>query len=218
MAEDFKTFMSFTEPEMAQEIVAILTEGKILHNIHDSRKDFDPGMGNNESGKSIDIQVRPQDFPKAVNLINEKLELDESQIDPEHFLFGFTNDELIDVIKHADEWHPLDVKLAKHILNKNGVVLSQDDLETLQKKRIEEKAKPEKNAAEWIVIGYIFALGGGFLGFFIGYHLAHFKKTLPDGSQVYSYHESDRRNGNRILLLSAISLLGWIAFYIWKAK
>jgi hypothetical protein len=218
MAEDFKTFMSLSEPEMAKEIAAILLSGNILHSIHDNRKDFDPGMTNNESGKSIDIQIRPQDFPKAENLINEKLELDENQIDPEHFLFGFTNDELIDVIKHADEWHPLDVKLAKHILDKNGILLSQQDLETLQKKRIEEKAKPEKNATEWIVVGYIFALCGGFLGFFIGYHLVHFKKTLPDGSQVYSYHESDRRNGNRILWLSVISLLSWIAFYIWKAK
>lgn len=210
--------MSLSEPEMAKEIASILLSGNILHNIHDNRKDFDPGMANNESGKSIDIQIRPQDFPKAESLINEKLELDENQIDPEHYLFGFTNDELIDVIKHADEWHPLDVKLAKYILDKNGILLSQDDLETLQKKRIAEKAKPEKNATEWIVVGYIFALGGGFLGFFIGYHLAHFKKTLPDGSQVYSYYESDRRNGNRILLLSAISLLGWIAFYIWKVK
>lgn len=205
MENDFKTFMSLTEPELVKEIATILKSKNILHNIHDYRKDFDPGLTNNELGKSIDIQLQPKDFKEAEILLNEKIELKDELIDNEHFLFTFSNEELTDVVKNADEWHPLDVKLAKYILKKNGNEITQDHLNLLEKERIEEKSTPEKSAAEWIITGYFFAICGGFLGLFIGNHLINYKKTLPDGSQVYNYCESDKAHGKRILFISALS-------------
>ena len=40
---------------------------------------------------------------------------------------------------------------------------------------------------------------------FIGSHLMNYKKTLPDGSQVYNYCETDKVHGRNILYISTVS-------------
>lgn len=216
MENNLKVFMTLKEAEQVQEIASILETGKILHSIHDNNKDFDPTMSNNEAGKGIDILLLPQDFAKADQLISEKIELKDEMIDPEHFLFEFSESELRDVIKHSDEWHPLDVKLAKKILEDKGIPVTQEQISSFHKERYDEKSKPEKSAADWLIAGYLFALAGGLLGFFIGNHLMTFKKTLPDGTQVYNYDINDRKHGKWILIISILSMVVSISYFIFK--
>lgn len=218
MADNFKTFMSLSDEETAKEISDILTAGKVQHHIHDSKKDFDPSFSQSDVGKSILLQIRPQDFKMAEALINDKLELREEHIDPDHFLHGFSEDELKDVIKNADEWHPLDVKLSKHLLGKKGIQISTDELQSFKKQRLVEQSIPEKTATEWIIAGYAFAFLGGFLGFFIGYHLLYFKKTLSDGSQVLNYTSKDRFHGRIILLISILCAALWTLRFVFTEK
>ena len=218
MDADFKTFMSLSEPEIAKEISDILTEGKILHKIHDSRKDFDPTFSNNPTGKDIQIQLQASDFQAAVALIDSKIELKQHEINPDHFLFDYSDEELKEVIKSADEWHPLDVKLAKHILKERGIIMSETEIAVMRQTRITEMSKPESSGNLEVVIGYIAGFMGGFLGLFIAYHLMKHKKTLPDGSQVYNYTETDRKNGKYIFIISVISMIGSVLFLLFKPK
>ncbi len=212
MAAEFKTFMSFTEPEMANEIAGILAEGKVLYNIYDTRKDFDPAMSNSEMGKEILIQIRQQDFKQAEMLLDEKMPLDIDTVDPSHFLFGFTDEELKDVVKRTDEWHILDIKLAKYLLQQKGITVSEEEMDTFRAQDLIEKAKPEKIEAAWLVIAYMSAICLGFFGLLIGWYLATLKKTLPDGSKVYNYGRSDRRHGKLMLMLGSLSMMIMILY------
>ena len=79
-------------------------------------------------------------------------------------------------------------------------------------------SKPESSGNLEVVIGYIAGFMGGFLGLFIAYHLMKHKKTLPDGSQVYNYTETDRKNGKYIFIISVISMIGSVLFLLFKPK
>jgi hypothetical protein len=211
MAQDFKTFMGFSDPQMAQEIAAILAEAKILYNIYDSRKDFDPAFNNSELGKEILIQIRQQDFGRAESLVNEKMPFQIENADSDHFLFGFSNEELKEVVKRADEWHVLDVKLAKYLLQQKGISVSDEEMADFRKQELIEKSAPEKIKAFWLVVAYISALCIGPLGLLIGWYLSTLKKILPDGSQVYNYDKTDRLHGRLILFCGFLSAMTMLA-------
>lgn len=109
-----------------------------------------------------------------------------------------------------DEWSPIDNKLSQQILKARGKEIDAEFIIALKKRRNEELSKPEKSRKNWIYAGYIFALLGGLLGIFIGWHLMTFKKTLPNGQRAYGYVESDRKNGRTILILGIILTIIWV--------
>ena len=47
-----------------------------------------------------------------------------------------------------------------------------------------------------------------------GWHLSTYKKTLPNGDRVYGYSQSDRKHGNRILIIGAICFLVGLTYRI----
>jgi hypothetical protein len=113
---DYKTYMSLTDLESAFEITTILTNKGIPFKVEDTSKNFDASFSMNKADKSIMIFLDPKDFEKANSIIDNELVLNKNEINKEHFLYSFSTDELLDVIKNTEEWHPLDVKLAKEIL------------------------------------------------------------------------------------------------------
>ena len=84
----------------------------------------------------------------------------------------------------------------------------------LKKQPIKEPAKPDDGHKNWILIGYVMAFLGGLIGFFIGWHLLTYKKTLPNGDIVYGYSPVDRRHGQRILIIGAMFFIVWVAVRI----
>ena len=94
--------------------------------------------------------------------------------------------------------------LARKILAERGKVVSDEAISAIHEERIEELKSPEPPQTSWIIIGYLFALLGGVLGIFIGWHLMTYKKTLPDGERVYDYTERDRKQGRIIFYLAVI--------------
>lgn len=129
------------------------------------------------------------------------------EIDTDYYLFGFSNDELLDLIAKSDEWSKLDYLLAQKILRDRGQGLSEEELEAIKMERIAELSKPEENQQKRIVAGYVFAVLGGFVGMFIGWHLLTHKKTLPNGDSVFAYVPKDRKQGRIIFILGSIFLV-----------
>ncbi|MBL4663128.1 MAG: hypothetical protein JKY22_06140 [Flavobacteriaceae bacterium] len=89
---------------------------------------------------------------------------------------------------------------------KRGQDISQELVDSLKKERLIELAQPEKNQMGWVITGYFFAIIGGFIGVIIGYALWKAKKTLPNGTKVYSYSVRDRKQGQYIFLIGIIIL------------
>lgn len=161
---------------------------------------------------NIEVMIRQSDFEKANKILDEKAEILLVDINKEHYLFDFTNDELYDILSKPDAWNPLDYKLAQQILNDRGQVVNEDLLKTLKLARLAELYKPDKGQTLWIIVGYIFSFTISIIGLIIGWYLWKTKKTLPGGEKIYVYSKNDRIHGQLIFLIGIIFLL--IAIFI----
>lgn len=212
--EEFLTFQKFNEHEAASELGTLLNENGIEYLLEDCSASFDPSFSNSALGKDFRIKLKKQDFEKADNLLQSISLKQFDSVDKGYYLFDFTDSELMEIITKRDEWGQFDFLFAQKLLKDRGKEIKPEVVELLKKQRIEELAKPEENQKAWIYAGYITAFLSGFLGFFIGWHLSSHKKTLPNGDRVYSYSQSDRKHGNRILIIGVIFFAFWLTVRI----
>lgn len=199
----FRTFMDLTDAGIANEYAAILEENMIPFKLQDTSKDFDPSMSNNTANKTFMLMLDPKDFEKTNALLESKTSFDINEIEPSHPFFSFSTAELSEVVMNYDEWNPLDVKLAKYLLKKQNVAIDTSEIKSHQKEKEINKATEDestKSGSIMILIGYVFCLAGGFLGFAIGVFLITAKKELPNGTKVFVYKKPEREHGYLMLI------------------
>jgi len=211
--EDLQPYQSYLSAEAAQPLLDILQHKGIPYETAVERGQsavFDPSFAYNASFSRVVVKLSPADFEWVRRLESEAHQQLMAEVDPDHYLFKFSDAELFDVLSKPDEWNSFDVSLAGQLLRERGRDISADALQGLRQQRNAELAKPEKDQTGWVVAGYILALLGGFLAIFIGWHLYRHRKTLPDGRQVAAFSASDQRHGFRILVLGIICSIGWV--------
>jgi len=211
MSDIFLTFEKFNDPELAATIASQLDMHGISSRIVNEAPVFDPTFANNNFEPTIQLKLRPHDFSKARIALDQHYQEQLADIEPDYYLFSFSDAELLDLVKNADEWGPLDYALAKHLLAEHGSPVSPEQEASFQQERIKILTKPESSQLRWIIAGYIAAFFfGGLAGIILGYILGYLKKTLPDGHQVYVYSSSTRKHGKRIMVISVIFSIYWI--------
>lgn len=201
---DFKTFMSLTDASVAEEFASILETNKIPFRIQDTSKDFDASFSNNKATQSIIIMLDPKDFDKATEVLDITIEFEINDIDKNHPMFTFDRGELIDVIKNNDEWHPLDVKLAQYLLDKQQITIDNDEISRYKKIKLIDSSKPEVPNPVTILTGYAFCMIGGLIGIAIALFLITARKTAADGRKHYVYSITERNHGYVMLILGTI--------------
>jgi len=130
------------------------------------------------------IKLKSEDFESAnVVLIKEaSVQLDE--VDQDHYLFAFSDEELIQLISTRDEWSDYDFLLAQRILKERGRVLDDAELASLEERRFQELNKFEEIKPGWLYAGFLFALLGGVFGIMTGWFISSNTKTLPNGKTM----------------------------------
>lgn len=216
MADDFRLFQTYATAEEAQPLLDALAAHHIeaRANADNGKLAVDPAFANNERVATFLVKLQPADFEPARQLLDALNQAAVQQADPGHYLFGFRDEELFDVLTKPDEWSSYDVALASHLLQQRGRDVSADTLALLRQHRVTELARPEESHKAWIALGYLSALLGGALGLLIGWQLQFHRKTLPDGRRVFAYSDADRRHGLRILILALVVVGGVIVYRI----
>ncbi len=213
---EFVTYEKFaTLPEL-KEFAELLQANNIPFELEDDVQLLDAGFANPNYHRDYRIQLLPEDFERVNELRNRQAEAELNEIDPDYYLFQFTNEELIDLISKQDEWSPFDFQLAQKILKDRGTELTSQEINELKEQRIEELALVEKHDVGGIITGYIFTVLGGILSFIIGGYFTMLliligliiggyivsnRKTLPNGERIHTYNESDRKHGKAILFI-----------------
>jgi len=205
MEPEFITYKKFNDIALANELAKLLDANNIKYFLEEEAPSFDPSFSYAHTKEYV-VKVMPGDFEQINKLVKENAEENIGEVESDYYLLSFTNQELKDVITKADEWNAFDVQLARKLLAERGFAISDDEIEIIEQKRIEELKANEPSQWSWIIWGYAFAAAGGILGFFIGWHLWTHKKTLPTGEMVYSYSEHDRGQGRYIFYLSFVGL------------
>src|SRR6185312_4154263 len=98
MTESFLTFKKFNDIELAKEIANRLTQNNIEFLLEDNQNFFDPTFANNTFDPNISIKIKSKDFIKANEALEEYYKDSLSSVDNDYYLFGFTDDELFEII------------------------------------------------------------------------------------------------------------------------
>jgi hypothetical protein len=214
MAGSYQTFQKFNDPDLAGVIARKLRELNIPSQVVDENPNFNPSFVNNVVEPTIHLKVRSGDFDRAHQALEEYYRQQLNDVDPDYYLFSFSDTELLDIVAKPDEWGHFDYALAKKLLADRGLTITPATAEELKQQRLKELALPERAHTGWIIAGYICAILGGFFGLIIGYVFAYTKKTLPNGGTVYVYPDQARHHGKRIFFIGILGAAFWLVLRI----
>ncbi len=200
-------YKRFYEQEEASELTNILADNGIEFEVTEDKESLDSLYGDKQFSKQYFVKINGDDFKKTDSILLKLSEQQLDTVDKDHYLYGFSDEELFDIISKPDEWNEFDFQLSKKLLKERGKEINQETIDLLKKQRLNDLAKPEEGQRNWIYAGYLFALLGGLIGVFIGWHLSTYRKTLPNGQQVYGYKQADRMQGRRIWILGTIMFI-----------
>lgn len=204
MKESYSIFKKFPTLEQASELKELFNENGIESLIADNIPLVDITFSGNTSQNEYEVKIKQSDFGKAEEILEKNAENLIDEIDKDHYLFQFTDEELYEILLKSDEWNEVDYILAQKILKQRGKSIDKDLLKSFKDERLNDLAKPEKSQKYWIIAGYIFSFLGGFLRLIIGFSLWTTKKYLPNGQKVYSYSPNDRKHGEYIFYIGLI--------------
>lgn len=121
----FTTYQKLTNENETSQLISLLKINNIEYQLEDHSPTADIIFSNSEHEKEFWVKLKNEDFEAADKIQEDFYNSLVDTIDPEHYLFNFTNKELFEVINNQSEWSKLDFLLAQKILKDRGVENSQ---------------------------------------------------------------------------------------------
>lgn len=216
-----RTFRKFNNKEAIEETARLFAQHQIPFTTSDNVNSFDPNFANSFNGAHEEyyIQIPTDYFVRAEAVLKADAQNHLNSISKDYYLFGFTDDELMEVLTKPLEWTQLDVLLAQKLLKERGKEVHTAQLQNFKEEYIQTTFQPEKVKPVWIIAAYalatlgVFTLIGFFVGMVMGHHFLTNITTLPDGKRYYTYYPQDRLHGRVVLMLGAFTLIG---IFLWN--
>ncbi len=196
-------FKTVTTKEEAKELVVLLDRNAIYCRVS-SGGNLDSAMEGDTFAHQFELFVSEDDLERAKSLCLELAQESLSDIDPDYFLFRYSNEELIDILRKRDEWSELDVLLSEKILKDRCVAISEEQLQHEREGILEEAREPEEIKQVWILVAYIFVFLSGFYGSFVGFSIWKATKKLPNGEKRPAYSDKARKHGFNIFVIGVV--------------
>lgn len=213
MQEAMVTFQLLHNKGIAEEMAEVLQRHGIDADIVPNKQYFDPSFAFNKTDPEINLKLRPADFTRAREVLGHWYEARADEVEDHYYLFRFSDNELLEIIRQPDEWGIFDLVLAKRILAQRGIAIPGIAEQQAMAARIREQEKPETIGRGWIIFGYALSLLGGFFGIMMGWLLSTLRKTTLDGNRVPVYDDHIRKHGRNMM---AVGVFVFAAFMIWK--
>lgn len=201
---EYTTFKIYKNLEQAEEVAITLKKSGIDCALADNSPTVDITFANNPLQNEIQLLVRNDQLEEAAAALRASNDVSLEEVDPSHYLFEFSDKELLQILKKPENWGSFDQQLAPKILADRGVQVDVEAIEAERQERIQEMAKPEERQTMWIAVGYALAILGGIMGSAIGFYLWKTTKSLPNGQKVPAFHQKDRDQGFNIFVLSLV--------------
>jgi len=139
-SDPFLTFQQFNDPALAEIIVEQLHATGIDTLVVKEDGLLDSTIIGNDLGSTIHLKIAPSNFEKASAILENHYQSLIQTMDPDYYLFSFTDDELLEIIRKPDEWGHLDHALAKKLLTDRGREVTSSQLEQFHEQRITQLA------------------------------------------------------------------------------
>ena len=110
---EFVVFQKYNDQGSALELEALLKEEHIESRLEESSSYFSPTFVNSNLEKEFAVFLKKKDFERAEKLVDKTILEQINSMQPDYYLFEYTDDELIEIIKNKYEWNKFDFLLAQ---------------------------------------------------------------------------------------------------------
>ncbi|MDR0332287.1 MAG: hypothetical protein LBI15_02375 [Dysgonamonadaceae bacterium] len=175
---DFIEYQTFSDLQEASELTNLLNANQIPFEIDDSAMRFDISARDlNPIAEGIIIKINADDVERVDKINPRKKEID--CLD-DHFLYSFSDNDIMDILVNPEEWTDEEIELAKEIAKQRNLQLTVEAVKYSRKKSYTEKEKKvreqitEENEiigrASWFgAIGSLSLLNSLFIIFQVGF-------------------------------------------------
>ena len=209
MESEFEAFERFPATENAAALVALLEQHQVEFRLEDNRRGFDATFAHHPPVTDVVVKVRPGDFAKVHQLLEENARYQTSDSHESHYFNQFNTEELLDVLHKPEEWSKNDVALARKMLEEQGVNISEDEERRLKEAHRKEIIRPVAGNRVWIVTGFLLAILGGWIAIALGWNYYANTKTDLTGHKHPTYNAATRRTGLLMMLVGVLCLATW---------
>jgi len=218
--ETLLAYRYFADRRAAEETAARLSAQDIPVEIATDYQPLDNQVIGQRFHDPFTLKIPGRCFARADRILEEHTVVDISEVDPGYMLLSFSDEELIEVLKHKDDWGIFNYKLAEALLRERGAAVPEEKIRTFREMERRQKEAPASAGIALLTLGYASALYGtgivtyltgraqrvlilpGVFALGIGWLLAYYKRTLSDGRQVWYFKDAERLQGKIILWLS----------------
>lgn len=117
MTEDkFLTFQKFNSFEDAVGLISLLKEHEVIVQIEDASPPVDITFSGNTLQNEIRVKIKQSDFELANQILEIQAIEHIDHYTDDHYLYDFTDGELLEIIEKPDEWSKEDFLLSQKIL------------------------------------------------------------------------------------------------------
>ena len=201
-----RSFRLFAEREDAERFIEGLLQGGFHPELRTTGQVFDVTFTAGVE-RETHVMLPVEEFVKAEVWLEQQTTASQGDMPPDHYLTGFTDVELREVVRDADAWAPHDRAWARTLLKKRGRSIDDDEVSRIRAERLEDLRRPEKAGTGMLLAAILMVLFGGFVGIVIGWSMRYARKTLPDGGRMFRYTEADRRTGTYIMIAGSFLLV-----------
>ncbi len=217
---DFEFYRDFFNGEQAEAFVDLLKENKVVYKLEKSQTLLDASITGHGLMPFAILKLRASDFGRVNQLLAENARNDHHFI-ANHYFQEYKAAELLDVLQKPDEWTPEDVAVARHLLDKQGVSIPQEQVENFKLQRIETLKAGKSASQTWLIIYVLFVIVGAFLlspffligGVGMGWYYWQDKTIDTNGNKYFTFDDTSRMTGQVIFYLGwallAASLFFW---------
>ncbi|WNJ17029.1 hypothetical protein [Pontibacter sp. G13] len=217
MADLFVTFQRFAQLQDASETLRVLERNDIPYEVEQVSHMMDSIFTFNRLGNRIIVKVPQSRFLEAREQIENICEIYFTGVPEGHPLLQSTVEELEEVMVSADEWSPMDVVIARHLLRQQGMETEPEVWANRRKQRLSSMRKPQQIQSHWKRLGYLGILFAGIPTMLIGAAFAFTRKVDPEGKLYYVYDEEARKLGFFLFLLGGATLGILGLSYVWMS-
>jgi hypothetical protein len=141
MAAYFRTFQQFNDPGLASAIAEKLKAQQIECVVEKVKPLLEPGFFRNPIEQTIYLKVRAADLDEANKALEEYYRDRLQDVDPDYYLFSFSDPELLDIVAKPDEWGHFDYVLARALLTDRGLEIPDEIIGQMKQQRLSQLAK-----------------------------------------------------------------------------
>ena len=193
------TYSKFYTKEDAEDFAALMNKAGIENLIEHERDVLDKIYIGETLDPMFAVKIPEESFATADKILESDAESQVNNVSDDYYLFGFTNEELIEVVNDKNGWNQFDQVLARKILSERNIEIP---------KPVETQPgadfKPLRLEMPWLITEYLLSIVFGFIGIIIGVVTLSAYRTLPDGKKVKMYDAFTRNNAKLMLVIGIL--------------